>query len=123
MTDFEKRALAALQYVRMAVASGPKRFRREITFALESNADFKLSFNQSVYLITLCHYFRRQIQDEELVKLGAYVKEHKDLPEGIYREEDHRVLPARVPKARVERPKRKTRYELELERGGGRLML
>lgn len=100
MTPEEKRALDALQTVRMPIASSGKRFRRDLAWRLEQDPEYKLTKRQALYLWFFVDRFRRQIDDAELRQLGAHRKITGELPP-IYLEGDHRELdpkPARRPK-------------------------
>ena len=119
MTPLELDALSALNGVRMLPGSGGKRFRRDLT-ARASDPAYQLTRAQARYLWLLCHKFRRQIDQGEVLRVAAQSKLTDDAPEG-----DYRVL-ARGQREFFSfiRPRRRpTLYEREIARGGGRLAL
>jgi len=127
MTALEQRALSALYSATMRMASAGKRFRRDIAWRVDKDPDYKLTERQARYLWLLVDMYRRQIQDKELLALGAHVKLTNELPPDIYLPGDHRE-----PIAKKQKPARpippagrvpSSRYEIELARGGGKLVL
>jgi hypothetical protein len=89
VTPQEKRAMEALGKVSMRLASSGKRFRRDIQWEMDNTRDFKLTKRQALYLWFLCDMYRRQIGDEEVLRLAQYRKLYDELPP-IYLEGDHR---------------------------------
>ena len=125
MTTLEHSALSALHHVTMRIASAGKRFRNDMQWHLEADPEFKMTDAQARYLWLLVDMYRRQIEHDELKRIAAHVKLTGEFPD-IYLPGDHREgVKARNTKAGriVMKPKRKSREQVELERGGGRLAL
>lgn len=118
MTALERHAVSALLKCTMRLASRGKRFRNDLARMVESNPEYKLTINQALFLWDLVYTYRRQIADPILVKHGEHVRLTETLPP-IYQIDDHRE------KAKHVKPQRtkSSRYQLELQRGGGRLRL
>ena len=89
MTPQEEKALLALNNVSMRLASSGKRFRRDINWQMENSEEKRLTRRQAMYLWYLCDMYRRQIKDEEVLRLAQYRRLYDELPP-IYLEGDHR---------------------------------
>lgn len=125
MTPLERQAITALEHCSMRIASSGKRFRNQMSWHLEHDSEFKMTAAQARYLWLLVDMYRRQIKDEDLRSFGAHVKLTGEFPD-IYLPGDHRegVAAKNTTAGRVAmKPPKPSRYQIELERGGGRLAL
>jgi len=70
MTEVEQRAIIALSKCSYLPGPFAKRFSRDMSGRLATNPDYSLTPKQAAYLWYLCHRFRRQIADSEVLEVA-----------------------------------------------------
>jgi hypothetical protein len=118
MTELEENVMQALGQVRMKIASNGKRFFRDMESSLRVDPNFQLTVNQAKFLWSLVHLYRRQITSARIRDIADRLHMGEEIPE-VFELAEHRVKTARE----VVRPKKRTRYDDEIEKGGGKLKL
>lgn len=77
-TDIELLAMDALDRCSMRMASGGKRFRRDLQYRREAakreGRPLLITDRMASYLWMLCHTYRRQINDRQVLFMAAQAK-------------------------------------------------